>query len=78
MSNTYVFFFFHEHFDIFMLNIFLAICDPVCGNGGTCTAPNTCDCVDGYSGDRCQTRMFLYFFYSMNILIYAEYIFSRM
>ena len=38
-----------------MLNTFLAVCEPVCQNGGTCTAPNICDCVDGYSGDRCQT-----------------------
>ena len=35
--------------------IFLAVCEPVCENGGTCTAPNTCDCTDGYSGDTCQT-----------------------
>ena len=26
----------------------LAICDPVCENGGTCTAPNTCDCPGGH------------------------------
>ena len=32
--------------------------DPVCENGGTCTAPNTCDCPEGYSGGQCQTGMF--------------------
>ena len=39
-------------------NIFLALCSPGCENGGTCTAPDTCDCVTGYSGDRCQNGMF--------------------
>ena len=36
----------------------LAICDPVCENGGTCTAPNTCECVDGYSGEQCEIGKF--------------------
>ena len=38
--------------------ILLALCSPGCENGGTCTAPDTCNCVDGYSGDRCQNGMF--------------------
>ena len=38
--------------------ISLALCSPGCENGGTCTAPDTCDCVTGYSGDRCQNGMF--------------------
>ena len=33
-----------------------AVCSPKCSNGGTCKAPNTCQCVSGWSGDRCQTR----------------------
>ena len=37
--------------------ILLAICSPGCENGGTCTAPDTCDCVAGYSGDQCQNGM---------------------
>ena len=35
----------------------LAICSLGCENGGTCTAPDTCDCVAGYTGDRCESRM---------------------
>ena len=38
--------------------ILLALCSPGCENGGTCTAPDTCDCVTGYSGDRCQNGTF--------------------
>ena len=26
-----------------------------CQNGGTCTQSGTCDCLDGWSGDSCQT-----------------------
>ena len=37
----------------------LAICDPACENGGTCTAPNTCDCPEGYAGNQCQRGMFI-------------------
>ena len=36
----------------------LAICDPVCENGGICTAPDTCVCLAGYSGDQCENGMF--------------------
>ena len=28
----------------------------VCENGGKCVAPSTCDCVDGYSGSRCEIK----------------------
>ena len=37
--------------------ILLAICDPACENGGTCTAPNACECLEGYSGDQCEIGM---------------------
>ena len=40
--------------------VLLAICDPVCENGGTCIAPNTCECVDGYSGEQCQAGIILH------------------
>ena len=36
----------------------LAVCDPECQNGGTCSAPDVCDCATGYVGDSCQTGEF--------------------
>ena len=36
----------------------LAVCDPGCQNGGTCSAPDVCDCATGYVGDSCQTGEF--------------------
>ena len=36
----------------------LALCDPVCENGGTCTTPDTCTCFDGYSGEQCEIGKF--------------------
>jgi len=30
------------------------VCSAPCLNGGTCTAPDTCTCVGGYSGDQCE------------------------
>ena len=36
----------------------LAVCDPECQNGGTCSAPDVCDCATGYMGDSCQTGEF--------------------
>ena len=34
------------------------MCDPECQNGGTCSAPDVCDCATGYVGDSCQTGEF--------------------
>jgi len=31
-----------------------AICDPLCLNGGQCTAPGVCQCRSGWSGHHCQ------------------------
>ncbi|CAF4175199.1 unnamed protein product, partial [Adineta steineri] len=28
-------------------------CSPSCQNGGNCTAPNTCTCVNGWTGETC-------------------------
>ena len=30
-----------------------AICDKGCENGGSCSAPNTCLCMEGYTGHTC-------------------------
>jgi len=29
-----------------------------CPNGGTCRAPNSCDCETGWSGSRCTTGIY--------------------
>ena len=39
----------------------VAVCDPECQNGGTCSAPSTCVCTIGYVGDYCQTGVFEYY-----------------
>ena len=50
--------------------ILLALCFPACENGGTCTAPDTCDCVDGYSGDGCENGIcVLVFSQSVNSVV---------
>ena len=37
------------------------MCVPQCQNGGVCSQPNICDCVDtGYTGDHCQMCTLLY------------------
>ena len=46
-----------ELFIIFSFSC-LAVCDTDCENGGTCSAPNTCICATGYTGDHCQTGAF--------------------
>ena len=45
---------------VIMINMFLsiAVCSPVCSNGGTCSSPGTCSCPSTYTGTRCGTRMF--------------------
>ena len=32
-----------------------AVCNNPCHNGGTYTAPNTCTCVVGWTGTKCET-----------------------
>ena len=33
-----------------------AVCSPRCQNGGTCIAPNMCNCTAGYVGELCEIR----------------------
>ena len=53
MSNRYMVY--SINMSMYTIFYLLAICDPACENGGTCIEPNTCECVDGYSGTQCQT-----------------------
>ena len=36
----------------------LAVCTPVCSNGGTCSSPGTCTCTALWTGTRCTTRKY--------------------
>lgn len=35
-------------------NVFLAVCNPPCENGGICEKPNKCNCPKSYDGSLCQ------------------------
>ena len=60
MSNRYVLYLLHEYFHVHVFELILAICDPACENGETCTAPNTCECLEKISGNQCSLGMFLH------------------
>ena len=55
-----------EHWSLLILtrtiqtefSAFLAVCSPVCSNGGTCNAGNTCTCPSTWTGTRCTTRTY--------------------
>ena len=36
-----------------------AICSQSCANGGTCTAPNTCNCLAGWTGQYCTNGKYI-------------------
>ena len=42
-------------YSIFSIN-FAAKCKGGCKNGGTCIAPDTCQCQSGFEGINCQRR----------------------
>ena len=48
----------------------LAVCVPKCLNGGHCSESDVCDCRNGYSGDRCETRMLQKLLY-LGIILYT-------
>ena len=43
----------------------LAVCTPVCSNGGTCSSPGTCTCTALWTGSRCATRKYWYIWTGM-------------
>ena len=43
----------------------LAVCTPVCSNGGTCSSPGTCTCTALWSGSRCATRKYWHIWMAM-------------
>ena len=58
------------------LLLYTAMCVPECQNGGVCSQPNVCDCVDtGYTGDICQMCTLLYLAGSAKDGIYMLYFF---
>lgn len=45
-----------------LFRYFLAICDPPCEHGGTCTRPYTCSCPVGrFTGPNCDKRKQIFF-----------------
>ena len=47
-----------DYFLLIRFFIFLAVCSPVCSNGGTCNTGNTCTCTSSWTSSRCTTRKF--------------------
>ena len=33
----------------------IAVCSIPCQNGGSCTIPDTCECLPGWTGGHCET-----------------------
>ena len=44
-----------------------ALCSVPCVNGGTCSAPDTCTCPDGFTGDTCDSECHHLVFTSFNV-----------
>ena len=43
-----------------IVHVSTAICSPSCRNGGSCTAPNRCNCPATWTGSYCQTGISFY------------------
>ena len=43
----------------------LAVCTPVCSNGGTCSSPGTCTCTASWTGTRCASRKYWHIWIKM-------------
>ena len=57
LHHTYVTHLLSFAFDPYFCSL-LAVCSSACQNGGTCTAPNTCACVSGWTGATCGSCLF--------------------
>ena len=44
-----------------MQSVIIAICTKACENGGTCTAPDNCSCVAGWTGPQCTNGINVWF-----------------
>ena len=42
-----------------MIINFIAICNSTCGTNKQCSAPDTCTCVNGWTGSDCLTGFFI-------------------
>ena len=51
---------------VVFLTILAAVCSLPCENGGICTAPDTCRCAPGSTGNHCEIRTLkLYIVYKL-------------
>ncbi|XP_033127716.1 fibrillin-1-like [Anneissia japonica] len=44
----------YDGYSLSQLTDCVPVCQPYCQNNGHCIGPNTCDCPDTYSGERCE------------------------
>jgi hypothetical protein len=59
--------------------MFIAVCQPACLNGGSCTAPGVCTCTSSYTGPLCNRRKFIWmqlpfsnYFWCLNIIAVCD------
>ena len=39
---------------VVIITIYIAICQPSCGSNGQCISPDTCQCINGWTGPTCN------------------------
>jgi len=53
----------------YILLLLTAICTHICQNGGTCSAPDSCTCTSGWTGNTCSEGLWQHAFMIMNICL---------